>query len=324
VSPSALAGLVLEIPSPSTGVWWIGPIPIRGYALSILAGIVVAVVVAQRRIVARGGTAGQVLDISAWAIPFGIAGGRIYHLITTPQPYFGAGGNPWNAFRIWEGGLGIWGAVALGALGAWIGCRRHGVAFGDFADAVAPGYLIAQAMGRFGNWFNNEIYGPPTDLPWGLRIYEWDQQAGHAVLDSAGNPIIKGIFHPTFLYEALWCLGLAAFIVWFERRRTLRRGQAFALVVFGYPLGRFFIELMRTDDANRILGQRVNVWVSLLVMALGVYFYRRTGQSVPPAQAPTPLPPAEPVEGEPVHAEPVEAEPSGPDAESSPLSRHTE
>lgn len=323
MSAGALATLVTEIPSPSTGVWWLGPVPIRGYALSILLGIVVAVWVAQRRIVSRGGTAGQVLDISAWAVPFGILGGRIYHLITSPQPYFGVGGNPWAAIRIWEGGLGIWGAVALGALGAWIGCRRHGVAFGDFADAVAPGYLVAQALGRFGNWFNNEIYGPPTELPWGLRIYEWDQQAGHAVIDSAGNPMVKGVFHPTFLYEALWCLALAAFILWFERQHRLRRGQAFALVVIGYPLGRFFIELMRTDDANRIFGQRVNVWVSLLVIALGVVLYRRTGRAVDPVEAREPVEPVEP--GEPVLAgEAGEAQVSGPDAQNSPASRHTE
>lgn len=302
----ALTGLVGEIPSPTTGVWWLGPVPLRGYAMSILAGIVVAVWMTQRRIVARGGTPAQVLDISAWAVPFGILGGRIYHVITTPAPYFGEGGNPWHAFRIWEGGLGIWGAVALGALGAWIGCRRHGVAFGDFIDAAAPGYAVAQAMGRVGNWFNNEVYGGPTDLPWGLRIHEWDQSAGHAVLDPSGNPIVKGVFHPTFLYEAVWCLALAVFIVWFEKRHTLRRGQVFALVLMGYPLGRFFIELMRTDEANRIFGQRVNVWVALLVFALGVVVYRRTGRADAGASgAPDDVP-------------------QEPEAQAHPASRHTE
>ena len=274
-----VAGWVTEIPSPTTGVWWVGPFPLRGYALSILAGIVVAVWVTQRRIRVRGGTPGQVLDVSAWAVPFGILGGRIYHVVTTPQPYFGEGGNPWHAFRIWEGGLGIWGAVALGAVGAWLGCHRHGVGFGDFVDAAAPGYLVAQAMGRVGNWFNNEIYGPPTELPWGLRIHEWDQSAGHALFDAAGNPVVKGVFHPTFLYEGVWCLALAVFILWWERRRTLRPGQTFALVVIGYPLGRFFIELMRTDEANRILGQRVNTWVSLLVLVAGLIVYRRAGRA---------------------------------------------
>lgn len=269
----------LEIPSPTTGVWHLGPLPIRAYAMCILAGIVVAVWIAQRRLTARGDERGSVLDIAAWAVPFGIVGGRIYHVITSPQPYFGVGGNPWGAFKIWEGGLGIWGAVALGVVGAWIGCRRSGVPFRDFLDAAAPGYAVAQAMGRFGNWFNNEIYGPPTDLPWGLRIYEWDQLAGHAVTDGEGHPIVKGIFHPTFLYEALWCLALAAVLVWWDRRQELRPGQLFGAVIAGYSLGRFFIELIRTDEANRILGLRVNTWVSALVVVLGIVIYRRAGRA---------------------------------------------
>ena len=249
----------------------------RGYALCILAGIVVAVWLTQRRLGALGYRGGVAIDISAWAVPFGIIGGRLYHLITTPQPYFGEGGDPWRAFAIYEGGLGIWGAVALGALGAWIGCRKNGVRFRDFADAAAPGVAIAQAMGRFGNWFNNEIYGAPTDLPWGLRIYEWDTGAGRAVLDAAGNPVVKGYFHPTFLYEALWCLLLAAFLIWIGRRFTLKPGQVFAAYVMGYPIGRIVIESMRSDSANYILGQRVNTWVSVLVFLLGVVLWWRFG-----------------------------------------------
>ena len=262
-----------EIPSPTTGVWYLGPFPLRAYAMCILAGIVVAVWVTQRRLETRGGRPGQVLDISAWAVPFGIVGGRIYHLITSPQAYFGEGGHPLNALKIWEGGLGIWGAIALGAVGAFIGCRRQGVRFLDFADAAAPGILVAQAMGRFGNYFNNEIHGAPTDLPWGLKVYEWDQQAGHAVTDANGNPVVAGVFHPTFLYEALFCVLLAVVLVRLDRRFDLRRGQVFALYVAGYPVGRVFIELMRTDDANLILGLRVNVWVSILVFLLGVALF---------------------------------------------------
>jgi len=280
-----------EIPSPTTGVWYVGPFPIRAYAMCILAGIVVAVWVTQRRLETRGGRPGQVLDISAWAVPFGIVGGRIYHLITSPQAYFGEGGHPLNAFKIWEGGLGIWGAIALGAVGAYIGCRRTGVRFLDFADAAAPGILVAQAMGRFGNYFNNEIHGSATDLPWGLKVYEWDQQAGHAVTDAGGNPVIAGVFHPTFLYEAIFCLLLALLLVRLDHRFDLRRGQVFALYVAGYPLGRVFIELMRTDDANLILGQRVNVWVSVLVFLLGVllffWFGRRDGTPAETAVDPT-------------------------------------
>ena len=268
-----LTALPFEFPSPTTGVWNLGPLPVRAYAMCILAGIVVAIWMTQKRLATRGGKPGQVLDISAWAVPFGIVGGRIYHLITSPQAYFGEGGNPWNAFRVWEGGLGIWGAIALGALGAYIGCRRQGVRFLDFCDAAAPGILVAQAMGRFGNYFNNEIHGSPTDLPWGLKVYEWDQAAGHAVLDANGNPVVLGVFHPTFLYEAIFCLLLAGLLIWLDRRHDFRRGQIFALYVAGYPIGRGVVEFMRTDDANHILGLRVNSWVSILVFLLGVFLY---------------------------------------------------
>jgi prolipoprotein diacylglyceryl transferase len=285
--PASLgAALPAEIPSPSVGVWHLGPLPIRGYALCILAGIVVAVWLTQKRLEARGHRKGIAIDISAWAVPFGIVGGRLYHLITTPQPYFGQGGDPWKAFAIYEGGLGIWGAVALGAVGAWIGCRKNGVAFRDFVDAAAPGLAIAQAMGRFGNWFNNEIYGGPTDLPWKLRIYEWDTSAGRAVVDAAGNPVVKGYFHPTFLYEAIWCLLLAWFLIWIGRRFDLKAGQTFAAYVIGYPVGRFVIESMRSDSANLILGHRVNTWVSLLVILLGVYLWRHFGRMAPPPALP--------------------------------------
>lgn len=284
VLPAGSAGLVLpthaaQIPSPTTSVWYLGPLPLRAYALCILAGIVVAVWVANRRLLDRGGRPGQALDIAAWAVPFGILGGRLYHVITTPAPYFGEGGNPWHALRIWEGGLGIWGAIALGAVGAWIGARRAGVRFADFADAAAPGILLAQALGRWGNYFNNEIHGSPTDLPWGLRVYEWDQGAGRALVDGAGEPVVKGVFQPTFLYESIWCLLLALALVWLDRRREMAPGQVFALYVMGYPLGRVVIELMRTDEANRILGARINVWTSVLVFLLGLVIYRARGRA---------------------------------------------
>ncbi|MEO7754785.1 MAG: prolipoprotein diacylglyceryl transferase [Terracoccus sp.] len=286
----ALASLLpAEIPSPTVGVWHLGPLPIRGYAMCILAGIVVAVWLTQRRLEAKGYRKGVAIDISAWAVPFGILGGRLYHLITTPQPYFGEGGHPWRAFAIYEGGLGIWGAVMLGSVGAWIGCRKNDVSFRDFVDAGAPGVAIAQAMGRFGNWFNNEIYGAPTDLPWKLKIYDWDTSAGRAVVDAAGNPVVKGYFHPTFLYEAIWCLVLAAFLIWLGRRFDLRAGQVFAAYVMGYPIGRIVIENMRSDSANHILGQRVNTWVSILVFLFGIYLWRRFSRMA----APTPPQPLE-------------------------------
>ena len=161
----------LEIPSPSQSVWYLfGVVPIRAYALAIMTGIVVALVMTRHRWKQRGGDPDDVLEIVFWAVPFGILGGRIYHLITSPDAYFGPGGDPWKAFAIWEGGLGIWGAIALGAVGAWIGARKQKVSFVVFADAVAPGLLVAQAIGRLGNWFNQELFGSATTLPWGLRI----------------------------------------------------------------------------------------------------------------------------------------------------------
>ncbi|QEH93356.1 prolipoprotein diacylglyceryl transferase [Dermacoccus abyssi] len=269
--------MLATIPSPTEGVLWLGPIPLRGYALCILAGVVVATIIAGRRLEARGYERDAAVGVVLWIVPFGIVGGRLYHVITTPQPYFGDNGNPVDALKVWQGGLGIWGAVALGALGAWIGARREGVPFAVLADAIAPGLPLAQAIGRFGNYFNNELYGRRTDVPWALEIHQWDSGAGKAVVDSTGQPVVLGTFHPTFLYEALWCL-LIAFVIWrISDSGRLRRGQAFGLYVMLYPMGRIIVELMRSDFANRILGLRVNVWVSILVflLGLGIFLARR-------------------------------------------------
>ena len=266
------------LPSPTVGVIDLGPLTIHGYALCILAGIFIAVWMGDRRLRDRGGEPGVVLDIAMWAVPFGILGGRLYHVITTPQPYFGEGGHPIDALKIWQGGLGIWGAVALGAVGAWIGCRKEGVRFLTFADAAVPGILVAQAIGRWGNWFNNEIYGPRTDLPWGLEIHRWDSSTGRAVVDGAGQPVVLGTFHPTFLYESLFLLGLAVLLLVLDRRVRFAPGQVMALYIGGYPVGRLFIEMIRTDAANTILGLRVNIWTSILVFALGVVLYVLLGR----------------------------------------------
>ena len=267
-----------SMPSPTAGVIHLGPLPIRGYALCILLGIVVAVWLTDRRLRDRGGEPGQVLDVAAYAVVSGIIGGRIYHVITTPEPYWGDGGHPLNALKIWQGGLGIWGAVALGAVGAWVGCRKAGVRYLDFADAAAPGILVAQGIGRWGNWFNNELYGGPTGLPWGLEIHKWDASAGRAVTDANGDAIIQGIYHPTFLYEALFVMLLALVLLVIERRRPLAPGQLFGLYIAGYPLGRIIIEKMRTDDAELILGQRLNVWTSIIVFLIGVAIVLHTGR----------------------------------------------
>ncbi|NLJ55136.1 MAG: prolipoprotein diacylglyceryl transferase [Intrasporangiaceae bacterium] len=262
--------MLASLPSPTVGAFHLGPLTIHAYALCILAGIFVAVWLTQKRLEVRGGREGAALDVATYAVPAGIIGGRIYHVISSPQAYFGEGGNPVDALKIWEGGLGIWGAIALGALGAWWGCRRAGVRFADFADSAAPGIALAQAIGRWGNWFNNELYGEPTDLPWGLTIHEWNFAQGRAVEDAAGNPVVLGTFHPTFLYEFIWLVVLAAVLLLLDRRLDLRPGQVFGLYVAGYPIGRIIIELMRTDEATMILGQRINVWTSIVVFLIGV------------------------------------------------------
>nr|WP_210728026.1 prolipoprotein diacylglyceryl transferase [Cellulomonas septica] len=245
-----------SIPSPPQGVWHLGPFPVRAYAIAILLGIVAALWMTRRRWAERGGDPDTVLEISFWAVPFGIVGGRIYHVITSPQAYFGEGGDPVRALFIWEGGLGIWGAVAFGAVGAWIGCRRQGVRLAPFADALAPGLLVAQAIGRLGNWFNQELFGGPTTLPWGLQIDDAHLPAGF----ESGT-----LFHPTFLYEILWNLAGAAVLVWADRRFKLGHGRVFWLYVVIYTTGRLWIELVRIDPANTILGLRVNVWTSIIV-----------------------------------------------------------
>jgi prolipoprotein diacylglyceryl transferase len=267
--------VLAAIPSPTQGVWELGPLPLRAYALCIVAGIVAAVWLTEKRWIARGGAPGDVLDIAVWAVPFGILGGRLYHVISSPRPYFGEGGEPLRAFAIWEGGLGIWGAIALGGVGAWIACRRRGIPLPAFADAVAPGLLVAQAIGRLGNWFNNELYGGPTDLPWALTIYEWS--GGRAVVDAAGNPVVLGTFHPTFLYELLWNLAAAALVIWADRRFRLGHGRAFALYVVAYCTGRLWIELLRTDPAETFFGVRVNVFTSVIVglLALAYFVWQR-------------------------------------------------
>jgi len=260
------------IPSPAQGVWHLGPIPLRAYALCILLGIAVAIIVGQRRWKARGGDPVVVMDVATWAVPFGVVGGRIYHVITSPEAYFGQGGEPVKALYIWEGGLGIWGAVVLGGVGAWIGCRRNGVKLPPFADAIAPGVVLAQAVGRWGNWFNNELYGKATDAAWGLQIHQWDSSAGEAVKDAAGNPVILGTYQPTFLYESIWDILTAVILIFADRRWKLGHGRVFALYVLVYSLGRGWIEALRIDEANLILGQRLNVWTSGIVFTGGLVY----------------------------------------------------
>jgi prolipoprotein diacylglyceryl transferase len=260
--------LPASIPSPPSGVVHLGPVPIRAYALCIIAGIVVAVLVGDRRLQARGGRKGVVADIAVWAVPFGLVGARLYHLATNPELYWGAHGQgTLAAFEIWKGGLGIWGAIAGGAVGAWIAARRYAVRYSVLADALAPGLALAQAIGRWGNYFNQELYGRATHLPWALHITK------------GAHP---GYYHPTFLYESLWDLGVALLVLWADRRWKLSGGRAFAVYVAAYTAGRGWIEALRVDTAHRFFGLRLNDWTSLVLFVLAVgWLVARRGTDAP-------------------------------------------
>ncbi|HET6731069.1 prolipoprotein diacylglyceryl transferase, partial [Mycobacterium sp.] len=268
--------LLASFPSPSQGVWHLGPLPIRAYAFFIIAGIVVALIIGERRWQQRGGEPGTVYDMVFWAVGFGLIGGRLYHVITDWDKYFtGNGPGIVGALRIWDGGLGIWGAVALGGVGAWIGCRRRGIPLPAFGDAIAPGIVLAQAIGRIGNYFNQELYGGPTTLPWGLEIYERSDASG-AVSPHLVNGVSTGqldsIVHPTFLYELLWNLLVFAALMYIDRRFKIGHGRLFAMYVAGYCFGRFWIELMRVDEANGFAGIRINSFTSTFVF-IGAVIY---------------------------------------------------
>jgi prolipoprotein diacylglyceryl transferase len=268
--------------SPASPYVNLGPLMLHWYSIMVLIGIAVAVVIGERRWRGVGGSPGTVVDIAVIAVPFGVVGGRLYHVITSPQLYFGTGRHPVEALYVWQGGLGIWGAVAGGALGAWIAARRRGIDFATFADALAPALLVGQAIGRIGCWFNQELYGRPTTVAWAVEI-----DPAHR---PAATPDIA-TYHPTFAYEAIWNLAAAAVVVWAQRRFGLDRGRVFALYVATYTAGRGWIEMLRVDPANHILGLRLNVWTSVLLFSAAVIFLiirrpRRTvvaNAAVPPA-----------------------------------------
>jgi prolipoprotein diacylglyceryl transferase len=263
-------------PSPGQGVWYLGPVPIRAYALCIIAGIIAALVIGDRRWVARGGERGVIYDIALWAVPFGLIGGRLYHLMTDWRTYFGEGGAGIGAaLRIWEGGLGIWGAIALGGVGAWIACRRRGIPLPAFGDAVAPGIVLAQAIGRLGNYFNQELYGRETTVPWGMEIFYRRDSSGvvdvHS-LDGISTGQVAAVVHPTFLYELLWNLLVFVFLLYIDRKYRLGHGRLFALYIASYCVGRFWVELMRDDTATHIAGIRINVFTAGFVF-IGAVVY---------------------------------------------------
>jgi prolipoprotein diacylglyceryl transferase len=272
---------LLSIPSPSTAwqyfdltAWlrdvfgWSLPLDFRihAYAICILLGIVAAVVLANRRLNARGVERWIIIDIAIWAVPAGIIGGRLFHVFTHVSDYFGPGRDPLSFLYIWEGGLAIFGALILGSVGAWIGCRQVGLRFSAFIDAVAPGVLLAQAFGRLGNYFNHELFGMPTSLPWGLQI------------ESSNAAFPKGLpegtlFHPTFLYEIIWNVLGVVVILLLDRKFTLQWGRVMALYLIWYGTGRAFLESIRVDTSETFSGIRTNVWVAFAAILLGIVIF---------------------------------------------------
>lgn len=260
------------IPSPTISQFSIGPVTIHIYALCILMGIVLAVWITTTRWKKLGGNFDQVLDITLVSVPAGIIGARLYHIITTPERFFGPDGDWAEMFRIWNGGLGIWGGVLFGALAAWAWCRHKHYPMALLADAIAPGLLVAQAVGRLGNWFNQELYGAPTTLPWGLKLNMEGTAIGHSEQCYDGATCPSGtLFHPTFLYEMIWNLIGAAIIVYIGSKamKKLKAGSLFAVYIMWYTLGRTWVESLRIDYAHEFLGVRINVWVSMAVFVLG-------------------------------------------------------
>ncbi|HUY46899.1 MAG TPA: prolipoprotein diacylglyceryl transferase [Streptosporangiaceae bacterium] len=245
---------VAFLPSPAPGAWNLGPVSIRGYALCITIGIVVAVCVANRRYLRIGGRPGVILDVATWAVPFGLVGARVYSVLTDYELYFTRGRDWIDIFRIWDGGIGIPGALAAGTVGALIGCRRAGVKFGPVAGVGAPAAAFGQAIGRWGNWFNQELYGRPSSLPWAVEI-----DPAHRIVPYENY----ATFQPTFLYESIWDLAVGIAVIWAARRFLLTGDRTLALYVASYAVGSFAIGSLRIDFAHHILGLRVDQWVML-------------------------------------------------------------
>ena len=286
---------LLSIPSPSTA-WqyfdvtaWLQRIAgftlpldlrIHAYAICILIGIVICVVLTNRRLHARGVERWIIIDIAIWAVPAGIIGGRAFHVLSHVDDYFGPGINPWSVLWIWEGGLAIFGALILGSVGAWIGCRMVGLRFSAFIDAAAPGVLLAQAAGRLGNYFNHELFGMPTNLPWGLQIESTNPAY------PTGLPA-GVLFHPTFLYEIIWNVVGAVLILMLDRRFRLQWGRVMALYLIWYGTGRSVLESIRVDTSETFGGIRTNVWMAFAAILLGLVIFvvqsrRHTGKEPSP------------------------------------------
>ncbi|MBM6699279.1 prolipoprotein diacylglyceryl transferase [Bifidobacterium pullorum subsp. saeculare] len=277
--------LAYYIPSPTFSKFQIGPVTIHMYAICILAGICLAVWILTTRWKRMGGTFDQVFDTTLVTVPCALVGARLYHCITTPSQYFPPTGDPVNILKVWEGGMAIFGGVGVGALAAFLWCRHRRYPYALLADCLAPGLMVAQAVGRLGNWFNQELYGKPTTLPWGLKLNDADAIGKTEICyDGAACPDpATTLFHPTFLYEALWNLAGAAAIVWIGHRLAarLKAGQQFAMYLMWYGLGRTWVENLRINYSTEILGVRTNVWTAVIVFALGAVLFvtlHRVGQ----------------------------------------------
>ncbi len=278
--------MLASIPSPSSGAIDIGPFTFRAYGLLIAAGVLAAVWLTAKRFAARGYDADHATGLAMWVVPAGLVGARLYHVITDWRRFEGRWG---EAFEIWEGGLGILGGVIAGALAGVAYARRHDLPLGQMVDIAAPALPLAQAIGRWGNWFNQELFGKPTDLPWGLEIHRNERPDEY---------IGEETFHPTFLYESLWNIGLVLVLLRLDRARRLGPSGLFAAYLAGYSAGRLWIEAIRIDEASEIAGLRVNLWVFSILLVVSVAWVIETWR-----------------EGvdEPVAGEPAPDETSGPD-----------
>ncbi len=265
------AGLLAAIPSPEEGVVPLGPLRLHAYGLLIALGVIVAVRMTMVRWGRRGGTPSDILDGALVVVVAGVVGARLYHVLTSLDRF--SDGRWLDAFAVWQGGLSIWGAVIGGAVAVAVLARRKHARALAVADCVVPGLFFAQAIGRWGNWFNQELFGRPTDLPWGLEIVVAKRPAGFEAFTT---------FHPTFLYESCYCLLGGIALLWIDRHRRLRRGQLTALYVVIYTFGRFFFEVLRVDPAPEVLGLRFNAWVSLVLFVGGLAWFgwlRRHGEA---------------------------------------------
>jgi prolipoprotein diacylglyceryl transferase len=262
------------LPSPSSNGFYLGPLFFHFYGLAYVFAVLAAVTITRRRWQALGGDRQLVYDVALWGFPAGVIGGRLYFLATSwseVPPHW------WGPFAIWDGGLGIWGGIALGTLvGIWV-LRRRGANVAQFMDAAAPGLLVAQAIGRVGNYFNQELFGLPSKLPWALEISAAHRPAAYAHYAT---------FQPTFLYELIWNLLLAAALVWLGHHRRIRPPGLFALYVAGYSLARIGEELLRVDPAHHFLGLRLNLYVASILCLVGLAWFRRIQRGAPKVLAP--------------------------------------